>query len=78
MSPELNSCMVSCNGSRNEKPFGKMAESGTMTEHDLVAPSQSRISASDISSRSDMMWIPGGTFRMGSDRHYAEEAPSIA
>jgi formylglycine-generating enzyme len=22
-----------------------------------------------------MTWIPGGTFRMGSDRHYAEEAP---
>jgi len=24
----------------------------------------------------DMLWIPGGTFRMGSDRHYAEEAPA--
>jgi len=23
----------------------------------------------------DMIWIPGGTFRMGSDKHYAEEAP---
>ena len=23
-----------------------------------------------------MEWIPGGTFRMGSDRHYPEEAPS--
>ncbi len=23
-----------------------------------------------------MIWIPGGTFRMGSDRHYSEEAPS--
>jgi len=22
-----------------------------------------------------MVWIPGGTFRMGSDKHYAEEAP---
>jgi hypothetical protein len=22
-----------------------------------------------------MIWIPGGTFRMGSDRHYAEAAP---
>ena len=21
----------------------------------------------------DMIWIPGGTFRMGSDRHYPEE-----
>ena len=24
----------------------------------------------------DMVWIPGGTFRMGSDRHYPEERPS--
>jgi formylglycine-generating enzyme required for sulfatase activity len=23
----------------------------------------------------DMVWVPGGTFRMGSDRHYPEEAP---
>ena len=23
----------------------------------------------------DMIFIPGGTFRMGSDKHYAEEAP---
>ena len=26
--------------------------------------------------RSEMVWIPGGTFRMGSDHHYAEEAPA--
>jgi sulfatase modifying factor 1 len=25
---------------------------------------------------SDMLFIPGGTFRMGSDHHYADEAPS--
>lgn len=25
--------------------------------------------------REGMAWIPGGTFRMGSDRHYPEEAP---
>src|SRR3984957_19490174 len=24
----------------------------------------------------NLVWIPGGTFRMGSDRHYPEEAPS--
>jgi sulfatase modifying factor 1 len=24
----------------------------------------------------DMLWIPGGTFRMGSDDHYPEEAPA--
>src|SRR6201997_5642221 len=26
-------------------------------------------------SSSGMAWIPGGAFRMGSDKHYAEEAP---
>jgi formylglycine-generating enzyme len=25
--------------------------------------------------KDEMAWIPGGTFRMGSDKHYAEEAP---
>ena len=25
--------------------------------------------------RQDMVWLPGGTFRMGSDQHYPEEAP---
>src|SRR6185295_4383040 len=24
----------------------------------------------------NMVWIPGGTFRMGSNRHYPEEAPA--
>ena len=23
-----------------------------------------------------MAWVPAGTFRMGSDAHYAEEAPA--
>src|SRR5262245_13526499 len=23
----------------------------------------------------DMVWVPGGTFRMGSDKHYPEERP---
>ena len=26
--------------------------------------------------RDDMAWVPGGTFRMGSDRHYPEERPA--
>ncbi|MCP3413933.1 formylglycine-generating enzyme family protein [Bradyrhizobium brasilense] len=30
---------------------------------------------SDGPSERGMIWIPGGTFRMGSDSHYAEEAP---
>jgi formylglycine-generating enzyme required for sulfatase activity len=31
--------------------------------------------AYEMSRHSDMVWISGGTFRMGSDSHYAEEAP---
>jgi formylglycine-generating enzyme len=33
----------------------------------VVRPEQSEFS--------NMIWIPGGTFRMGSDNHYPEEAP---
>lgn len=29
-----------------------------------------------IDARGDMVWIPGGTFWMGSDQHYPEEAPT--
>jgi formylglycine-generating enzyme len=32
--------------------------------------------APDSRSGTDMVWIPGGTFRMGSDAHYPEEAPA--
>src|ERR1700689_2978891 len=28
------------------------------------------------SARANMVFIPGGTFRMGSDKHYPEEAPA--
>ena len=30
----------------------------------------------DVSQTDGMIWIPGGTFRMGSDKHYPEEAPA--
>src|SRR4029453_7506405 len=32
--------------------------------------------APDSRPGTDMVWIPGGTFRMGSDDHYPEEAPA--
>ena len=32
--------------------------------------------ASETTRHSDMVWISGGTFRMGSDKHYPEEAPA--
>jgi hypothetical protein len=31
---------------------------------------------SSVPAPRDMVWIPGGAFRMGSDRHYPEEAPA--
>ena len=31
--------------------------------------------ASAVCPRNGMIWLPGGTLRMGSDRHYPEEAP---
>jgi formylglycine-generating enzyme len=39
----------------------------------VIAPCDAR---SDVLSQDQKMaWIPGGTFRMGSDRYYPEEAP---
>jgi len=35
-----------------------------------------RVPLPDEPSRPDMVWVPGGTFRMGSEKHYPEEAPS--
>jgi formylglycine-generating enzyme required for sulfatase activity len=40
-----------------------------------VAPTGSG-RADPAPAESDMAWIPGGTFRMGSDLHYPEEAPA--
>src|SRR5215212_352028 len=34
--------------------------------------------AAPVVTETDMVWIPGGTFRMGSDDHYPEEAPAHA
>lgn len=34
------------------------------------------VSARASTAPRDMVWIPGGVFRMGSDHHYAEEGPS--
>ena len=37
---------------------------------------RSDTSGNDGPSHPGMAWLPGGTFRMGSDRHYPEEAPA--
>jgi len=46
-----------------------------MTKVDAVTLIRSQNEASESSRHAEMVWIPGGTFRMGSDKHYAEEAP---
>src|SRR5688500_1559728 len=40
----------------------------------VVAQSEPAVARQDPAG-SQMIWVPGGTFRMGSDRHYPEEAP---
>jgi sulfatase modifying factor 1 len=47
-----------------------------MTVHAPRATPVGVAGARDDSAPDGMMLIPGGTFRMGSDRHYPEEAPS--
>jgi len=41
-----------------------------------VAAELSQAHAQPTPPRPGMVWIPGGRFRMGSDHHYAEEAPA--
>src|SRR6202012_395992 len=50
--------------------------SSAMTEPDTVAPARPRTAVPGNLRDADMVWIPGGTFRMGSDKHYPEEAPA--
>ena len=45
-----------------------------MTLADAVS-SSGREQALERSADSGMLYVPGGTFRMGSDRHYPEEMP---
>ena len=42
----------------------------TMAQADVQKPGRASAPLNE------MVWLPGGTFRMGSDRHYPEEAPS--
>ncbi len=41
-----------------------------------MADATSGLAADEVSRDEKMVWVPGGTFRMGSDRHYPEEAPA--
>src|ERR1700739_3194991 len=43
---------------------------------EAVAPAaRGEVAARDAPTHVNMIWVPGGTFRMGSDKHYSEEAP---
>src|SRR5206468_6681515 len=47
-----------------------------MTALSSAFTARADVRVDDCSSQTDeMIWIPGGTFRMGSDQHYPEEAP---
>jgi len=41
-----------------------------------VANSMRAVTAPGAPPAENMVWIPGGTFRMGSDNHYPEEVPA--
>src|ERR1700710_719407 len=47
-----------------------------MTKIDTVASRQPADSTLAVSSPADMIWLAGGTFRLGSGTHHAEEAPA--
>jgi len=47
-----------------------------MAELQDIALTRPQDAVAEASSHSGMVWIPGGAFRMGSDEHYPEEAPS--
>jgi formylglycine-generating enzyme required for sulfatase activity len=46
-----------------------------MTRLEAVVPQRPQYSAAEVSCQTDMIWIPGGAFSMGSDKHYRDEAP---
>ncbi len=41
-----------------------------------MAPAEAETEQRPLEAAGAMVFIPGGTFRMGSDHHYPEEAPS--
>jgi sulfatase modifying factor 1 len=46
-----------------------------MTELGAATMMRPQNRKSDASQHDNMIFVPGGTFRMGSDHHYPEEAP---
>ena len=53
-----------------------LSTAGSRSPSDMPTQSLNSIGqTSNASPTADMVWVPGGEFRMGSDRHYPEEAP---
>lgn len=52
-----------------------MSETTTQPPHLLKGDAPARDAPLRSPPHPDMVWIPGGMFQMGSDRHYPEEAP---
>jgi sulfatase modifying factor 1 len=53
----------------------RLGGNALMTAHP-AAKLTSDVTSDSPSDIDKMIWIPGGTFRMGSDKHYPEEAPA--
>lgn len=51
-------------------------EAGSPDERATDGRESTRAETTDGTQHEGMVWIPGGTFLMGSDRHYPEEAPA--
>ena len=70
------------NGARRtltfRSPFGRVGLRGRSSGFTKVVRSIENLvkTSEDLRAETaDMIWVPGGTFRMGSDDHYPEEAP---
>jgi formylglycine-generating enzyme len=51
-------------------------EVNDMSSHGGVPAASDESAGHGAAARDNMVWIPGGVFRMGSDKHYAEEQPA--
>src|SRR5215204_3020792 len=62
-------------GFRHFLAEGRRSGAATMKVDQPLAEGKSGAFGPEALPRHEMVLIPGGTFRMGSDRHYPEEAP---
>ena len=61
-------------GGRHRQQMTMSTRPGLAGEADPLVDTQP--AASDSPPAPGMVWVPGGTFLMGSDHHYPEEAPA--